>query len=103
MVAGDFVANLAKASKGYQEIKETIDAAYGDQSLQKMAIYVIKKMVKAGRSTANMCHFNLKKTFKTTDLIACVTAAIKEDCSLSMEMITAAHGESEETIFNILH
>jgi hypothetical protein len=60
-------------------------------------------MVKAGKSTSNMCHLNLKKTFKTTDLIACVTAAIKEDCCLSMEMITAAHGVSEETIFNILH
>jgi hypothetical protein len=101
--ARNFVANLARASKGYQEIKEMVDAAYDDQSLQKTAIYAIIKNVKAGELTANMRHLNPKKTVRTPELIASVAAAIKEDHRLSMEMIAAAHGVSEKTIFNILH
>jgi hypothetical protein len=98
-----FVANLARAGKGYQEIKEMVDAAYDNQSLQKMAIYAIIKNVKAGELTADMRHLNPKKTVRTPELIASVAAAIKEDHRLSMEMIAAAHGVSEKTIFNIMH
>ncbi len=60
----NFVADLARAGKGYQEIKEMVYAAYGDQSLQKTAIYAIIKKVKAGESTANMRHMNPKKTVR---------------------------------------
>jgi hypothetical protein len=49
--AGDFVTNLARAGKSYQEIKETVDAAYGGQSLQKTVIYKVLKKVNAGKST----------------------------------------------------
>jgi histone-lysine N-methyltransferase SETMAR len=100
--ARDFVADLARAGKTYQEIKETVDAAYGDQSLQKTAIYAIIKKVKAGES-ADMRHLNPKKTMRTPELIASVAAVIKEDRRLSMEKIAAAHGVSEKTIFKILH
>jgi hypothetical protein len=60
--ARNFVADFASAGKGYQEIKEMVDAAYGAQSLQKMAIYAIIKKVKAGESTAYMRLLNPKKT-----------------------------------------
>jgi hypothetical protein len=101
--ARDFVADLARAGKTYQEIKETVDAAYGDLSLQKTAIYAIIKKVKAGESTADLRHLNPKKTMRTPELIASVAAIIEEDCRLSMEKIAAAHGVSEKTIFKILH
>ncbi len=60
--ARNFVADRARARKGYQEIIEMVDAAYGDQTLQKMAIYAIIKKLIAGESTADMCHLNPKKT-----------------------------------------
>ncbi len=41
--ARDFVVDLTRIGKGYQEIKETIDAAYCNQSLQKTVIYAIIK------------------------------------------------------------
>jgi hypothetical protein len=82
--ARNFVADLARAGKGYQEIKEIVDAAYSDQTLQKTAIYAIIKKVKAGETTADMRHLNPKKTVRTPELIASVTATIKEDRRLSM-------------------
>ncbi len=60
--ARNFVADFARAGKGYQEIKEMVDAAYGDQTLLKTAIYAIIKKVKAGESTADMRHLNPMKT-----------------------------------------
>ncbi len=36
--AHDFVAGLARAGKGYKEIKETVDTPFGDKTLQKTAI-----------------------------------------------------------------
>jgi hypothetical protein len=60
--AHNFVADLASAGKGYQEIKEMVDAAYGDQTLQKTAIYAIIKKVKARESITDMRHLNPKKT-----------------------------------------
>jgi [histone H3]-lysine36 N-dimethyltransferase SETMAR len=38
--ARDFVAALARAVKSYGEIKEMVDAAFGDQTLKQMAIYM---------------------------------------------------------------
>jgi hypothetical protein len=37
--ARDFVAALARAGKSYREIKEMVDAAFGDQTLKQTAIY----------------------------------------------------------------
>ncbi len=101
--ARNFVTDRARARKGYQGIIEMVDAAYGDQTLQKTAIYAIIKNVKAGESTADMRHLNRKKTVRIPELIASVAAAIEEDHRLSMEAIAIAHGVSEKTIFNILH
>jgi hypothetical protein len=47
----DFVADLARAGKGYLEIKETVEAAYGDKGLKKTAIYAIISKVKKGETT----------------------------------------------------
>jgi histone-lysine N-methyltransferase SETMAR len=80
-----------------------VDAAYGDQTLQKTAIYAIIKKVKAGESTADLRHLNPKKTVRTPELIASVAAIVEEDRRLSMDKIAAAHGVSEKTIFKILH
>ncbi len=74
--AHNFVADLARTGKGYQEIKVMVDATYGDQTLQKTAIYAIIKKVKAGESTSDMRHLNPKKTVRTPELIASVAAAI---------------------------
>jgi hypothetical protein len=59
--AHDFVAGLTRADKGYKEIKETVDAAFGDKTLQKTAIYKIIKKVKAGKDTADQRHLNRKR------------------------------------------
>jgi hypothetical protein len=103
MGAWDFVADLTKAPKTYQEIKETADAAFDDQSLKKAVIYATIKKVKAGKSIADMPYLNPKKTVRTPDLIASVDTTIAKDCCLSMEMIPVAHEVSEKIIFNILH
>jgi hypothetical protein len=47
---GDFVADLSRAGKGYLEIKETVEAAYGDKAIKKTAIYAIISKVKKGRN-----------------------------------------------------
>jgi hypothetical protein len=57
----DFVADLAGDGNGYLEIKETVEAAYGDKALEKMAIYAIINKVKKGETTDDQRHFNSKK------------------------------------------
>ncbi len=47
----DFVADLARASKGYLENKETMETVYGDEVLKKMAIYAIIKKMKMEKQT----------------------------------------------------
>jgi hypothetical protein len=36
--ARDIIAGLARASKGYDEILKTLDSAFGDKTLQKLAL-----------------------------------------------------------------
>jgi hypothetical protein len=88
--AHDFVAGLARAGKGYKEIKETVDAAFGDKTLQKMAVYDIIKKVKAGKDTADQRHLNPKKTVRTAALIASVAATVEEDRRVTIETLAAA-------------
>jgi hypothetical protein len=101
--AYDFVAGLAGACKGYKEIKETVDAAFGDKTLQKTAIYSIIKKVKAGKDTADQRHPNPKKTVRIAALIASVAAAVEEDRWVMIESLSAAHGSSLHTIHRILY
>jgi hypothetical protein len=56
----DFVVALARAGKGYMEIKNTTDSAFGGKSLSKSAIYKIIIEVKAGESTDDKRHLNPK-------------------------------------------
>jgi hypothetical protein len=83
----DFVAGLVRACKGYKEIKERVDAAFGDKTLQKKAIYKIIKKVKAGKDTADQRHLNLKKTVRIAALIASVAAAVEEDRRVTSRLL----------------
>jgi hypothetical protein len=82
----DFVADLARAGKGYLEIKETIEAAYGDKALKKTAIYAIISKVKKGETTEDQRHLNSKKTVRTPALITSVAAAIEENTGLALRL-----------------
>ncbi len=101
--ARDFVAGLARAGKGYKEIKKTMDAAFGDKTLQKTAIYAIIKKVKAGENTSDQRHLNGKKTVRNAALIASVAAAVEQDRRLSVKSFAVAHGVGVGTIHRILH
>jgi hypothetical protein len=48
----DFVAGLARVGKSADDIKIITDDSFGDNPLEKTAIYIIKK-VKAGQTTNN--------------------------------------------------
>jgi hypothetical protein len=94
MYIWDFVADLARASNGYLEIKETMETVYGDKVLKKMAIYAIIKKVKNGEINNDQRHLNAKKTMWTPAFIASVAAAVEEDCRLSIKALATAHGTS---------
>jgi histone-lysine N-methyltransferase SETMAR len=100
--AHDFVAALARAGKGYKEIKEMVDAVFGDKTLHKTAIYEIIKKVKAGKDTADQQHLNPKKTVWTAALIASEAATVEEDQRVTIETLATAHGASLHTIHRIL-
>jgi hypothetical protein len=82
--ARDFVAGLARAGKGYEVVKKTVDAAFGDKTLQKTAIYAIIKKVKASKNTSDQRHLNRKKTVRNAALIASVVATVEQDRRLSV-------------------
>ena len=75
----DFVAGLARAGKGFKEIQETVNAAYGDLALKRGAIYSILRKVKAGKNTKDQRHLNPKKKKRTAAIIASVAATVCED------------------------
>jgi hypothetical protein len=81
----DFVAGLARAGKGFKEIQETVNAAYGDLALKRGAIYSILRKVKAGKNTKDQRHLNKKKTKRTAALIAAVAAAVHKDGRIGIQ------------------
>jgi histone-lysine N-methyltransferase SETMAR len=99
----DFVAGLARAGKTFKEIKETTEAAYGDQALKRTQIYEIMNKVKAGKNTEDQRHLSAKKTKRTVNLVAAVAAAVKEDARVSIQELASANGVSYGTIQTILH
>jgi hypothetical protein len=99
----DLVADLARAGKGYLEIKETVEAVYGDKALKKTAIYAIISKVKKGETKEDQQHLNSKKTVRTPALIASVAAAVEEDRRICIEALATAHGTSVSTIHAVLH
>jgi hypothetical protein len=101
--ARDFVAGLARAGRGYDEIKKNVDAAFGDKTLQETAVYAIIKKVKASKNTSDQSHFNRKKTVRNATLIASVAAAVEQNCRLSIKSFAVAHGVGVVTIHRILH
>ncbi len=99
----DFVAGLARARKSANEIKILSDAAFGDKSLTKTAIYNILKKVKAGKTTDDQRHLNAKKIKRTQDVIAAVAAYVKADRLVTCMNLATARGVSYGTMHNILH
>lgn len=98
----DFVAGLARAGKGKKEIKTTVDLAFPDKSLSESQINRIIRAVKLGENTEDRRKESAKKTVRTMELVAAVSAAIKEDRRLSVSAIAQATGASEKTIHRIL-
>jgi hypothetical protein len=92
----NLIASFARAGNDYREIKATFVIAFGDKTLQKVAIYAIINKVKTGKLTADMHRINSKKTFVLHALIASVITAIEEDLHLSLKMLAAPHGVSEK-------
>jgi histone-lysine N-methyltransferase SETMAR len=99
----DFVSDLARASKGFSEIKKTVDAAFGDKTLKRAAIYKILNAVKEGKNTDDQRHLNGKKTKRTPALITSVSAAVEEDRRQTITALATAFGVSTQVIFSILH
>ncbi len=95
----DFVTSLARTGKGYDEIKKTMDAAFGVKTLQKTTIYTIIKKVKAGETTSHQRHLNGKKTVQNAAFIASV-AAVEQDHRLSVKFLLQP---MELAIHRILH
>jgi hypothetical protein len=76
----NFVSGLARAGKSANEIKILTDAAFGDKSLSKTAIYnIFLSKVKAGETTDDQRHLNMKKTKRTQDIIAAVATDVNAD------------------------
>jgi hypothetical protein len=99
----DFVADLARAKKGFLEIKKTVYTGYGDKALKKTAIYAILKKAIAGKNTDDQHHLNLKKMVTTTSLIAFVATVVEKDRRQCIQVLAAAYGVSIYTIHSILH
>jgi hypothetical protein len=80
-----------------------VNAAFGDKTLQKMAIYAIIKKVKAGEPTSDQSHLNEKKTVRNAAFIASVAAAVEQDLRLCVKSFAVTHGVGMGTIHRILH
>ncbi len=80
-----------------------MDSVYGDKTLKKTAIYTILKKVKAGETTADQRHLNLKKRTQVPDVIASVAVAVEEDWRVTIKNIALANGVSVKTVHAILH
>ena len=86
----EFVAGLARAGKTFGEIKKTTEAAFGEKALGKTQIYNIIKSVKAGKNTEDQRHLSAKKTKRSMEIVAAVTADVKEDARVSVEELASA-------------
>ena len=99
----DFAVDLAKAGKGFKEIKELVDRVYGSKGLKKTAIYEIIKKVKAGQNTDDLRRFNPKKTKRTADKIEEISTYIESDRRISIQELSSLSGLSYGTVSNVIH
>ena len=99
----DFAADLAKAGKGFKEIKELVDSVYGIKGLKKTAIYDIIKKVKAGNNTDDQRRFNAKNTKRTAEKIEEISASIESNRRISIQELTSACGLSYGSVSNVIH
>ncbi len=79
-----------------------MDLAFPDKSFSESQINRIIRAVKLGENTDDQRKFNAKKTARTAELVASVTAAIESDRQLSVSAIAQAEEASEKTIHRIL-
>lgn len=101
--ARTFVYRLAVAGKAFKEIKETVDAAFGEKTLQRAQIYNILKEAKAGNPVSNQRGRNKPKEKRTPQLIADVDAAVQEDGRVTIRELAATFGVGVRIIHRILH
>ena len=99
----NFVARLALAKKGFQEIKELTAAAYGDQAIHRTQIYSIIKKVKEGGDATDQRGKHREKTRRNTTLIADIAAEVEKDGRVTIRKLAESHGVSNDTIHKILH
>jgi hypothetical protein len=90
--ARNFIAALARAGKSCREIKPLVDAAYGDKSLSISQINRIIKVVKEGKTTADLCHSIPKKTRQTDNAVVSIAAAVEENRWITVRELAAMHG-----------
>jgi len=98
----NFVADLARTGKSVFAIKKMVNSAYGDKPLSLSQIYHIVKVVKAGGNAEDQRRFNPKKTTRTADLVASVSAAVGENRRLCVRTIAKDLSASKDTIHRIL-
>ncbi len=76
----NFVANPARASKRYTEIKEKMDLSMGERLWRDVQILgAILKKTKNDENAYDESHLIRKKTMRTTTLIASVATTTEED------------------------
>jgi hypothetical protein len=76
---------------------------FWEKAMRKASIYFIMKKVKASKTTDDLRHQNLNKTKRTVNIVAAVTANIKEDHRLTSKELASSYGVSYRTVNNILH
>ena len=99
----DFAVDLAKAGKGYKEIRELVSNVYGDKGLKKTAIYEIIKRVKAGKNTDDQRRFNPKKIKRTPKNIEEISNLIQSNRRTTIQELTYVNSLSYGTISKIIH
>jgi len=65
-----------------------VESAYGDKAYSISEINRIRKAVKEGKNTSDHRHSNLKKTTRTTDVMAAVPAAVEDDQRVMVSTLT---------------
>jgi hypothetical protein len=96
----DFVADLARAGKGFTEIKKTVEAAYGTGARVLLKFTELLSSQGPEENTGDQCHLNPKKTICTANLIASVAATVADDRQIDTRSLAAAHGVCLRTIWN---
>ena len=72
-------------------------------SLHKSTINHIINTMKFVKNVDDQGHLNVKKTWRTQNLIAAVAASVDRDAWVTVQYLALANQVSNSTIFGILH